>query len=195
MTTSKTQHPHLSDEQLNDIHQLMLRFAYNQVNDHGLAEDLVQEALIKTLTYQDKFHGKSAYQTWVFSILKNTINDHFRRKQTVNFSDTEYADDAHDDVVDRLFDDSGHWQEGCAPQPLPNPHQVYENEAFFTVLEHCLDALPAEQSRVFLMREYLDMDTPAICAESNITDNKYYVLMHRARLKLQSCLGSNWLHN
>ena len=63
MTTSKTQHPHLSDEQLNEIHQLMLRFAYNQVNDHGLAEDLVQETLIKTLTYQDKLHGKSAYQT------------------------------------------------------------------------------------------------------------------------------------
>ena len=193
MTTSKTQHPHLSDEQLNDIQQLMLRFAYNQVNDHGLAEDLVQETLIKTLTYQDKFHGKSAYQTWVLSILKNTITDHYRRKQTVNFSDTEYADE--DNVVDRLFDKNGHWQEGCHPLPLPDPHQVCENEAFFTVLEHCLDALPAEQSRVFLMREYLDMDTPAICAESNITDTKYYVLMHRARLKLQSCLGSNWLHN
>lgn len=195
MPANTPQHPHLSDAQLHDIRQVMLRFAYNQVQDYALAEDMVQETLMKTLTRQDKFHGKSAYRTWVLSILKNTISDHFRRKQAVNFSDTEHHHDEchHDTILDKLFDEHGHWQAESYPRPLPGPQQVCEDEAFFSVLEQCLDALPADQSRVFLMREYLEMDTQEICAESGISHSKFYVLMHRARLRLQHCLGHHWV--
>lgn len=197
MTTSE--HPYLSQADLADINQQMLRFASNQLADDALAENAVQETLIKTITHHNSFKGKSAYKSWVFAILKNTITDMLRKnKREVHMSSlaSNSEDDKQTDaLLDTLFDKTGHWQKVQKPAKWDTPDESLEQDSFWQVMEACLNNLPSEQARVFMMREYIGLDTNEICSECGITSSKFYVVMHRARLKLQTCLSANWFDN
>jgi RNA polymerase sigma-70 factor (ECF subfamily) len=45
-----------------------------------------------------------------------------------------------------------------------------------------------------MMREWLELETEEICKELAITPTNLWVLLHRARLRLQTCLQAHWLH-
>jgi DNA-directed RNA polymerase specialized sigma24 family protein len=55
-----------------------------------------------------------------------------------------------------------------------------------------MEHLPGVQGRIFMMREWLELDTPEICKELGITATNAWVLLHRARLRLQMCLQERW---
>ena len=59
---------------------------------------------------------------------------------------------------------------------------------FIHILEACVERLPAQTGRVFLMREWLELETDEICKELGITPTNLWVILHRARLKLRECL-------
>ena len=55
-----------------------------------------------------------------------------------------------------------------------------------------LEKLPPQTGRVFMMREWLELDTAEVCQELAITSSNLWVLMHRARLRLRECLQDRW---
>ncbi|OOR85566.1 sigma-70 family RNA polymerase sigma factor [Moraxella canis] len=188
----------IDDDVIAELYIPMYRFAYNQLGDEQCARDVVQEALMNALKYADSFQGRSALKSWLFAILKNKISDHIRQTQKyIPLSD--FSNDEQDDAsfLEYLFDANGHWyadsQIQALSQTLENPADCVEQDDFWAVLELCLDNLPKEQARAFLMKEYIELDTEVICQELNISRQNYYVLMHRARLRLQTCLSIKWL--
>jgi RNA polymerase sigma factor (sigma-70 family) len=49
------------------------------------ADDLVQETMLKTLVFRDKFKADTNFNAWVYTIMKNTfINDYRRKVKTRN---------------------------------------------------------------------------------------------------------------
>jgi len=60
------------------------------------------------------------------------------------------------------------------------------------VLEACLEKLPEKTARVFMMREWLELDTEEICKELGLTASNLWVVLYRARLRLRECLDLNW---
>ncbi|MCY1367808.1 RNA polymerase sigma-70 factor [compost metagenome] len=60
------------------------------------------------------------------------------------------------------------------------------------MFELCLEGLPGQQGRVFMMREYIGLDAREICAEVGITSTNLNVMLHRARLRLRECLENRW---
>ena len=63
---------------------------------------------------------------------------------------------------------------------------------FFDVLEACVQHLPGVQARVFMMREWLELDADEVCRELSISTSNLWVIMHRARLRLRDCLQARW---
>lgn len=190
---------HFDKQELDEIYTAMFLFANNQLNNEQCAKDVVQDALANALKYADSFHGKSTFKTWVFAILKNKIADYIRQNQkyiTVSELKNDELYDGDHDLLDMLFDDVGHWQKQNMPNAFDdswcNPENSVQNDDFWRVLELCLENLPKEQARVFLMKEYVELDTQEICKELNISSQNFYVLMHRARLRLQTCLSAKW---
>lgn len=169
----------------------MLSFARLQLSDEHLAEDAVQEALAGALKNASSFSRQSTLKTWVFSILKRKIADILRG---------QYREPARDDCKDCTmedddsFNDRGHWQAGATPRRWGDTHSLTNNTQFWQVFDACLDALPAEQARVFMMREYIELDSAEICASLELTTSNLHVLLHRARLRLRECLANNWFH-
>lgn len=177
---------------LEDMRRQMLRFATLQLNDSNQAEDAVQEALIGAMKNADSFAGRAAFKTWMFAILKNKIADVLRYKQrTVNISSFTHDEDDDDDMSE-LFDRKGFWQADERPIAWGNPEASMRETHFWQVFEACLENLPPKQARVFMMREFVELDADEICAEVELSTSNLHVLLHRARLRLRECLENKW---
>lgn len=167
----------------------MLRFALLQLRDEAAAEDAVQETMVAALESGQQFAQRAQFKTWVFAILKNKIIDHIRRRGRETQLDTE---EIPEDGFDPLFDDHGHWKTEEKPATWGDPAKTFENGRFWLVFEACLDRLPANTSRVFMMREFLGFDTDEICKELAISSSNCWVVLHRARMALRLCLEDKW---
>jgi RNA polymerase sigma factor (sigma-70 family) len=64
---------------LTGIENNMQRFAMSLVYNREDAEDLLQETYLKALTYKDKFEEYTNLKAWVFTIMKNTFINNYRK--------------------------------------------------------------------------------------------------------------------
>ena len=55
------------------------RFAMTLTSDRDSALDLVQDTYLKAITYREKFVDYSNLKAWVFTIMKNTFINNYRR--------------------------------------------------------------------------------------------------------------------
>jgi len=167
----------------------LLRVARLQLRNDELAEDIVQDTLVAALQAAAGFSGKSSVKTWLTGILKHKIVDEIRRK-TAAPSFAPLAEESQIDDFDALFDETGHWDN--PPANWGSPEGALERREFFDILELCLDKLPPNTARVFVMREVMELDSAEICKELAITATNLWVIMYRARMSLRECLEKNW---
>jgi RNA polymerase sigma-70 factor (TIGR02943 family) len=171
----------------------LLRYAKLQLRNDTWAEDVVSEVFIAALEKPQAFEGRSQLKTWLIGILKFKILDKFRentREVPLSQSDDESASDALEDL---LFKADGHF---AAPvNDWGDPTAQLNQREFFVILEACMEKLPAQLGRLFLMREWLELSSDEICKELKLTSTNFYVQLHRARLRLRECLDINWYGN
>lgn len=178
-------------EALATLRRDMLRFAQIQLRDNALAEDVVQDALLKAMRKRESFAGRSSLKTWVFAILRNTLINAVRSRS--RFVDvTKVNDEGERMDFDRLFDQRGMWAPEARPTAWEEPSNAVEAEQFWVVLDVCLNDLPENTSRVFMMREFMELTTNEICAATGMTVTNCHVVLHRARMGLRECLRKKW---
>jgi RNA polymerase sigma-70 factor (ECF subfamily) len=167
----------------------LLRVAVLQLRDADLAEDVVQDTLIAALKGADGFSGRSSVRTWLTGILKHKIVDAIRRKArepvVASLEEESQLED-----FDALFDESGHWEN--PPATWGDPEAQLSRLQFFEIVDFCLEKLPPNAARVFMMREVMELDGAEICKELHITSTNLWVILYRARLALRQCLEQNW---
>lgn len=166
----------------------LMRYARSQLRNEAWAEDAVSDTLLAALEKPQSFSGGSALKTWLVGILKHKLIDQLRRHAR---EATVLDRDDGEDVDALLFDETGHWRDtpadwGDQPEALCNQRQ------FLAVLDACVEKLPGVQGRVFMMREWLELDSDEICKELAISTTNLWVLLHRARLRLRDCLQHGW---
>ncbi len=177
---------------LEDLRSQMHRFATLQLSDQQLADDTVQEALIGALKNAGSFAGRAALKTWVFAILKNKIADALRQKQRLAKVISLTDDHEQDAGEPTLFNARGYWHKDQRPALWANPEGSMRELQFWQVFETCLDHLPGNQAKVFMMREFIQLDSAEICDSANITVSNLNVMLHRARIRLRECLEDHW---
>jgi RNA polymerase sigma-70 factor (ECF subfamily) len=165
----------------------LLRFARSQLRNEAWAEDAVSETLLAALEKPQAFAGQSQLKTWLVGVLKHKVVDQLRRHTR---EATLMSDDDGQDLDELLFAADGHWRE--APKDWGDPEHALRERQFFEVMEACIDHLPVVQGRVFMMREWLELDSTEICKQLAITTTNLWVLLHRARLRLRECLQQQW---
>jgi RNA polymerase sigma-70 factor (TIGR02943 family) len=172
-----------------ELRPTLLRIARLQLRNDTWAEDAVSETLISALESADRFGGQSQLKTWVVGILKHKIIDQFRRCGREVSIDAA-AEAAQVETFDELFADDGHRRN--KPLNWGDPEAAYSRVEFFEVLQMCIDQLPAALARVFMMREWLELETAQICKEAGISATNCFVMLHRARTRLRECLEQRW---
>jgi RNA polymerase sigma-70 factor (ECF subfamily) len=174
---------------LEALRPVLLKMARLQLRNDGWAEDAVSETMLAALESAASFAGNSQVKTWVIGILKHKIVDQLRRGGR-EVSVEAQMEAAGVDSLDELYEPGGHRL--AAPLDWGDPEATLSRSQFFDVLQSCIENLPANMGRVFMMREWLEYETDQICKELGITPTNCFVMLHRARLRLRECLEMNW---
>ena len=183
----------MNDAAIEEIRREMIKFAQLQLRDATLAEDVVQEALVAALANAKEFAGRSALKTWVFAILRNKIVDHIRlQSRTTNVSALAPEEESLDQSFETLFKGNDHWRPENRPTNWGDPEESLRQQRFWDVFDACLNHLPENTARVFMMREFLEFETAEVSRESRITVSNCNVILHRARNGLRRCLEKSW---
>ena len=161
---------------------LLYRFARCRVNSHELAEDLVQITFISALKDWQRFRRESSAKTWLISILRHKIIDHYRRKKTDSLEDFPDGGEA----VTQSAVASEEMVQDTASIRL-NPEEILEHQELRSTLRECLDLLPERFRQVFVMRDIENKSTENICRELELSVSNFSVMMYRARLLLKDC--------
>jgi RNA polymerase sigma-70 factor (ECF subfamily) len=174
-------------QQVQALRPQLLRFARTQLRNEAWAEDAVSETVLAALEKPQAFGGHSQLKTWLVGILKHKVVDLLRRHAR---EATVLDADDRAELDEQLFNATGHWRE--LPADWGDPQAAFGQRQFFEVLQACCDHLPPVQGRVFMMREWLELDSDEICKQLSISATNLWVLLHRARLRLRECLQTRW---
>ncbi|MBL7910136.1 MAG: sigma-70 family RNA polymerase sigma factor [Bacteroidia bacterium] len=172
----------------------LYRFAYYRVNNDELAQDLVQDCFLAALKALETYKGQASEKTWLVSILKNKIIDHYKKASTRNESPLQLStQDA--PSYDYFFDKeaNGHWKSDTKPKDWAAADNNFDAKEFYKTLEKCLSLLPEKWKGVFTMSLLDDAEAKLVCKEFDISSSNFWVIIHRAKLQVRACLEKNWL--
>lgn len=144
------------------------------VKDRQQCEDLVQEIYIKVLQSYRTFRGESSRKTWLFSIARHVVIDHFRsqksrKKRLLNFFDWG---ERGEDIQDHL--------------PLPD-EIVIKNEEMNKVY-HYLDKCTADQKSVLILRFIQSFSIQETAEILSFSISKVKTTQHRGLMLLRQYL-------
>jgi RNA polymerase sigma-70 factor (TIGR02943 family) len=164
-----------------------------KIGSTAVAEDLVQETFLSAIRGRDTFKGGSTEKTWLVSILKNKIIDHYRKKDVLKNA-TQYLAETEREFTGSFFDlNHGHWLGHAAPAAWSESADGAINNAEFNgVVENCVKKMPGKLAPVFIAKFLEEEDAEEICKVHNISSSNYWVMLHRARVLMRSCLEKNW---
>ncbi|WP_062062152.1 sigma-70 family RNA polymerase sigma factor [Aquimarina longa] len=165
----------------------LFNYTIVRVDDKEIAQDLVQETFFAGLKSMKNFKGEASERTWLISILKRKIIDHYRKINS-NKGKAEvrikYATDS---------ETEGDWLEERVADPFDsNAESDIENRELGLAIHNCMGKLPKKQAIIFKMKTIQGFDTEAICNEFDITASNLWVIIHRARTAMSECLEKNW---
>jgi len=165
----------------------LFNYAVVRVSDEEIAKDLIQETFIAGLNSAKNFKGQATERTWLISILKRKIIDHYRKinsKKGKAEVRIQYSNSS---------DSEGDWLEEQVADPSSiTENDSLENKELGLAIQSCIDQLPVNQRHVFTMKTIRGLSTEDICKEMNINPSNLWVMIHRARTALMGCLNQNW---
>lgn len=167
---------------------MLYQFALKRIADKEFAKDLVQETLISAWKNVHQFNASASFKTWIVTILKNKIIDHYRKTAVNNQS-------AMVDAESVFFDEADHWREGYYPvewQSTATADKKLESAEFMKVLQSCKGKLKEIQQQVFALKYLEGMESEEICKILSMTSANYWVIIHRAKVQLRACLEKKW---
>lgn len=72
------------NQQLLGLKQALSYFALSLTSNSEDAKDLLQDTLLKAITYKDKFAESTNLKAWLHTIMKNTFINNYRRSVKTN---------------------------------------------------------------------------------------------------------------
>jgi len=186
----KVKHTLDPDKWISQYADYLYNYAITRVDGQEIAKDLVQETFFSGIKGKDNYRGEAAELTWLVSILKRKIIDHYRKINSAK---------GQKEVRMSFYDEGqkkGNWIEERVPQSWGNEaEKEIENTELKNALDACINKLPEKYRMVFLLKTVQQYETEEICNELDITPSNLWVIIHRARLQLRTCMEKNWFKN
>ena len=165
--------------QLIDRHSKRVRdYIRMMVKDHDVADDILQETLIKAVRVIDegRYADTGKFLSWVLRIAHNQVIDYFRSQKsqrTVSESDAGY------NVLDTLrFAER-------------NVEDRMISEQIEADVRRMIDSLPEEQREVVMMRYYAGMSFQEIADQTEVSINTALGRMRYALINLRKMIKEN----
>jgi RNA polymerase sigma-70 factor (ECF subfamily) len=171
---------------------MMKRVARSYVGSDAVAEEIVQETWMAVVTGIERFQGRSALGTWIFSILTNQAKTHSARERRALPFSCVASKDAGEPVVDpdrfQKDDDAwpGHW--ATPPRPWQKPERRLLSLETRQRLKDALAELPDRQRLIVGLRDIDGHSAEEVCDQLGLSQENQRVLLHRGRSRLRALL-------
>ena len=171
---------------------VMKRVARTYVASDAVAEEVVQETWMAVVAGIERFEGRSALGTWMFSILTNQAKTHSaREKRAVPFSSVAPRNAGEPSVhPDRFQTDDeawpGHW--ATPPRPWQKPERRLLSLEARERLKAALAQLPERQRLIVGLRDIDGRSAEEVCQLLGLSQENQRVLLHRGRSRLRAVL-------
>lgn len=157
------------DSLATDVSPAVLRYLRRYVGNPSLADDLLQETLIRMEKGLADFEQRSSVRTWAFTIASRVAADYFRKPE--NRLDIVDIDEA-GEVVD-------------AAPPITQSLMVAEMGA---CVRQVIDSLPAEYRTALVLHDLEGLTAEQVADICGCSVSAAKIRIHRARSRLKQKL-------
>ncbi len=156
----------------------LYRVAYSFVHDADIADDLAQEALVRTLTKRFLFLGRATVGGWATKIVVNLAKNHHRDRSRRR----EILDDA---------GDNAHAAHGLSPEAVVSADELVQRQQQQARIDAALNALTGRQQEVARLRLLAELSFAEIGRMLQMSEANARVTFHQARARLMGLLESD----
>lgn len=89
----KRQNPELLDQLIETYQHRLMRYLLFLTGKREVAEDLFQETWIRVLRRGSQYNGKARFDTWLFTIARNLVIDHSRKRKMASLDEMREGGD------------------------------------------------------------------------------------------------------
>ncbi|MFY0606290.1 MAG: sigma-70 family RNA polymerase sigma factor [Cyclobacteriaceae bacterium] len=141
----------------------MHRYAFSILKEDELAQDVVQECLVKIWSKRQKLEDIQSPEAWAMRITRNQCYDWVKTNRFTVLSDDELEKAGNESTdYDAIFSEQMDW------------------------LEKVLEALPQKQREIYHLREVEELTYQDIADVLSLSLSEVKVYLHRARLHIKS---------
>ena len=162
-------------------HRRIYNICYRFAGSADDAQDLTQEVFIKMYRTLNSYDvGKGAFMTWVTTITRNLLVDHFRKTKQDRVTDSlDAAPSEHEDAMplsEQLED------QGATPDARAQSQQVGET------VHKALQKLSPDLREAVILRDLQDMDYREIATVLKVPEGTVKSRINRGRAELARLL-------
>jgi RNA polymerase sigma-70 factor (ECF subfamily) len=147
----------------------LLRYLRRYVGDPDLAEDLLQETLVRIARGLPSFGGRAQLKTWAFSIATRVAADHYRQPANrVRIVDVAEAPDV--------------------PDPDPSVEQRLVVDEMSVCVRQVIDSLPEGYRAALVLHDLEGLSAAQTAEISDCSLATAKIRIHRARRRLAAAM-------
>ena len=155
----------------------ILNFVYRFLGNRQLSEDLTQDVFLKVYKSARRYRPRSKFQTWLYTIAKNTcLNELRRNREQLASLDEPVTFDAR--VPKKEISD-----------PHADPAEEFFQKEKKSLIRAAINDLPGNQRIAVMLRRYENFSYVEIAETLNVTDKAVKSLLSRAKVNLKNKLA------
>jgi RNA polymerase sigma-70 factor (ECF subfamily) len=179
MLRVRADEPGAFEELVERYQHRLVAVMHHLVGNSEEAEDLAQEAFLRVYRARHKYHPRSKFSTWLFTIANNLALNSLRTRQRKP-------------VVPLMVHDSGPLGPRPAEQMVRDtgtgPMQKVQKKELADVIRQALEGLNERQRMAVVLNKFEDMNYAEIAEVMNLTTKAVKSLLSRARMNLRTAL-------
>ncbi len=164
-------------------HRRVYSLCYRFTGSSHDSEDLTQEVFLKVYGNLASFDlSRGSFQTWLTTLTRNLLVDHFRRgrqQRATDSIDAGWEDSSELQLSDRLAD------------PQPSPHQHAAAREIERMVQQALTKISPELREAVILRDLQDLDYKEIAQVLRIPEGTVKSRISRGRAELARLLERN----
>ena len=162
----------------------IFRIAQHITQNREDAEDVVQDAFLKSYQNLNRFQEQSKFYTWLVRIAVNESLMKLRKRRTAKTVSLDEDVKTEEDSVPREVAD---W--------APNPEQLYNQSELQEILGKTIQGLPSSFRTVFVLRDVEGLSTEETAEALDLSVPAVKSRLLRARLQLRDRLNRYFKKN
>ncbi len=165
------------EELVNRYERKIFRLAHNITQNREDAEDVMQDAFLKSFEHLGDFQGDSRFYTWLVRIAVNEALMKLRKRRP-NLMSLDEPVESEEDLLPREVQDWG-----------PTPEQRYAQTELQRILSEVIGELDPAFRIVFVLRDLEELSTEETAQLLGLSVPAVKSRLLRARLKLRQRLN------